>query len=311
MIVWVIGAGGLFGSAVVRAAHSRGWMVFPGSAIPWREPDQSVAAIRSDAQRFVQTLQPEQRWGIVWAAGHATTSSTAEETEVELSVFTRCATAISYELGAKHRGSFLLASSAGGIYAGSENPPFDSQSSPQPSGAYGRLKRDQEISAEQILASTMDVTIARLANLYGPGQDLGKLQGLISRLALAAITKQTLTMFVPLDTLRDFIHVDNAAQVSLEWLTDSSSACQVRVIATGHSTSLGFIINQMKDIARTRIPVAYGMHPSAGDQAHDLRLIPDSLNRASPVPITALPAGMKAVFDDILYRHQEASSLSE
>jgi UDP-glucose 4-epimerase len=157
----------------------------------------------------------------------------------------------------------------------------------------------------------MDVTIARLANLYGPGQDLGKLQGLISRLALAAITKQTLTMFVPLDTLRDFIQVDDAAQLSLDWLTNPSSACQVRVIATGHSTSLGFIINQMKDITHTQIPVAYGMHPSAGDQARDLRLIPDTLDCAQPVPVTPLPAGMKAVFDDILCRHQKASSLTE
>jgi len=279
--------------------------------MPWSDPDRSVAAVAADAQLFNQMLQREQEWGIVWAAGHATTSSTTEETEVELSVFTRCATAISNELGVNRRGCFLLASSAGGIYAGNADPPFDSHTLPQPTGAYGRLKRDQEVSAEQILASAMDVTIARLANLYGPGQDLGKLQGLISRLALAAITKQTLTMFVPLDTLRDFIHVDDAAQVSLEWLTDPSRACQVRVIATGHSTSLGFIINQMKDITRTQIPVAYGMHPSAGDQARDLRLIPDSLDRAKHVPVTPLPAGMKAVFDDILYRHQEASSLTE
>jgi len=214
-------------------------------------------------------------------------------------------------LGANCRGSFLLASSAGGIYAGSENPPFDSQTLPQPTGAYGHLKRAQETAAEQILSSQMKVTIARLANLYGPGQDLGKLQGLISRLALAAITKETLTMFVPLDTLRDFIHVDDAAAIALTWLAQSESAYQIRVIATGHSMSLGFIINQMKDIARTQIPVAYGMHPSAENQARDLRLVPDLPDHARPTPTTPLPAGMKTVLEDILSRHQAASALTK
>lgn len=310
MILWVIGAGGLFGSAVVRAAQARGWTPFPGNSVPWSDPANAVRVVRDDAQRFSGTIEPGQRWAIVWAAGHATTSSTQEEADIELSVFAQCISAIKDQLGSHDGGAFLLASSAGGVYAGSANPPFDSRTSPHPTGIYGHLKRGQEIQAELILADTMNVVIARIANLYGPGQDLSKLQGLISRLALTAITKQTLTMFVPLDTLRDYIHVDDAAHVALHWISESTAACQVRVIATGNSTSLGYIISQMKDITRTQIPVAYGLHPSAAAQAHDLRLIPDYQIPPLPVPATPLPAGMKAVFDDILFRHQEAAALT-
>ena len=308
MILWVIGAGGLFGSAVVRAAQTRGWAVFPGSAIPWSDPDDAVSVVREDARSFSSTIESEQRWAIVWAAGRATTASTQGEADIELSVFTQCVSAIKDQLGSRKHGTFLLASSAGGVYAGSSNPPFDSRTPPHPTGVYGHLKRRQEIEAEKILEETTNVVIARIANLYGPGQDLSKLQGLISRLALTAITKQTLTMFVPLDTLRDYIHVDDAAQLALHWLRESNSACQVRVIATGSSTSLGHIISQMKDITRTQIPVAYGLHPSADVQAHDLRLIPDYTDQFTPAPTTPLPAGMKAVFDDILFRHQEAAN---
>ena len=311
MILWVIGAGGLFGSAVVRAAQAQGWTLFPGSSVPWSDPENAVRVVREDAQRFSGAIEPGQRWAIVWAAGHATTSSTQEETDIELSVFTQCLSAIKDQLGSHQGGSLLLASSAGGVYAGSDNPPFDSRTSPHPTGVYGHLKRRQEIKAEQILDETMNVVIARIANLYGPGQDLSKLQGLISRLALTAITKQTLTMFVPLDTLRDYIHVDDAAHLALHWLNESTAAYQVRVIATGNSTSLGYIISQMKDITRTQIPVAYGLHPSAAVQAHDLRLTPDHVDQCMPVPSTPLPAGMKAVFDDILFRHQEAATLTD
>ena len=310
MILWVVGAGGLFGSAVVRAAQTRGWTVFPGSAIPWSDPENAVRVVREDAQRFSRAMEPGQRWAIVWAAGRATTASTPEEADIELSVFTRCLSTIKDQLGSHKHGTFLLASSAGGVYAGSSNPPFDSHTLPHPTGVYGHLKRRQEIEAEQILEETMNVVIARIANLYGPGQDLSKLQGLISRLALSAITKQTLAMFVPLDTLRDYIHVDDAAHFALHWMNESTAVCQVRVIATGNSTSLGYIISQMKDITRTQIPVAYGLHPSAAVQAHDLRLIPDYQIPPLPVPATPLPAGMKAVFDDILFRHQEAAALT-
>jgi len=310
VILWVIGAGGLFGSAVVRAAQARGWTLFPSSFIPWSDPESAVSVIAADAQLLARALQPGQRWAIVWAAGHATTSSTQEEADIELAVFTQCISAMKDQLGSHNGGTFLLASSAGGVYAGSANPPFDSHTSPHPTGVYGHLKRRQELKAEQILEETMNIVIARIANLYGPGQDLSKLQGLISRLALTAITKQTLTMFVPLDTLRDYIHVDDAAHFALHWMNESTAACQVRVIATGNSTSLGYIISQMKDITRTQIPVAYGLHPSAAVQAHDLRLIPDYQIPPLPVPATPLPAGMKAVFDDILFRHQEAAALT-
>lgn len=309
-MLWVIGAGGLFGSAVARAALTNGWTLFPGSSIPWSDPDTAKSVITQDARHFASAVKPVNRWAIVWAAGRATTSSTHEEADRELSVFTDSITALRDQTAEHSGGSFLLASSAGGIYAGSSDPPFDSRTSPEPTGVYGHLKRRQEIRAEELLSGSMRVVLARIANLYGPGQDLSKLQGLISRLALTAITKQTLTMFVPLDTLRDYIHVDDAAQLALHWLSTSNAACQVRVIATGNSTSLGHIISQMKDITRTQIPVAHGLHPSAAAQARDLRLTPDHADQSLAVPTTSLPVGMKAVFDDILLRHQKAGGLT-
>ena len=111
-------------------------------------------------------------------------------------------------------------------------------------------------------------------------------------------------MFVPLDTLRDFIHVDDAARYSLHWLSESAKGSQVRVIATGRGVTLGYIINQMKLVTMARIPVAYGVHESSSFQALDLRLTPNPIHSSRIPGATPLPVGMKTVFVDTLRRYQ-------
>ncbi len=307
MIVWVVGAGGLLGSAVVRAGRERGDTALVSSDVPWSDASGTVEAIRADARHLAQCISSEsdQRWGIVWAAGHATTASGQQLLGSELSTFRSCIQALNAELGHVPGGTFALASSAGGVYAGSENPPFSSKSEPCPLGGYGQLKLQQESAARELLVPTIKVLVSRIANLYGPGQDLSKLQGLISRLALTSVTKEPLTMFVPLDTLRDYITADDAAARLLHWISVNDAPVTVRVIASGQATSLGYLVNLMKDITRTATPIAYGLHASAAYQSADLRLIPDQDGTISDLPLTSLPAGIKSVYEDILWRHQE------
>jgi UDP-glucose 4-epimerase len=303
VIIWVVGAGGLLGSAVVRSAHERGDTVLASFNIPWSDSSGTVESIRADARKLADSIsgEPEQRWGIVWAAGHATTASDEQQLNSELATFRSCLAAINTELRGKRGGVFALASSAGGVYAGSDNPPFSSKSEPVPLGGYGQLKLQQEIAARGLLDPSTNVLIARIANLYGPGQDLDKLQGLISRLALTSVTKEPLTMFVPLDTLRDYISADDAAARLLHWMSVDAESLTIRVIASGQATSLGYLINLMKDITRTATPIAYGLHASAAYQSADLRLHPDADATIKLMPLTPLPAGVKDVYAGVLW----------
>ena len=208
-------------------------------------------------------------------------------------------------LGGVGGGHFLLASSAGGIYAGGTSPPFDSLTPPVPLGTYGVLKFDQELLAIEKLSGQMNVTIARLANLYGPGQDLAKIQGLVSRLALASITRAPISIFVPQDTLRDYMYVDDAAAYILHWLSVPSENIGTRVIATGRATSVGTIVATMQSITRSRIPLSFGIHSSSAVQVRDLRLRPDQDAWTESIAQTPLPAGMRRVYLDVLLRHQQ------
>lgn len=301
MITWVIGAGGLFGSALARSSRT----TFIAPPIPWHDTDAALTVLEAALQDF--SARVEQDWCIFWAAGHATTSSSKEQANQELALFTRFIDLLkTYRPGG--RGVFALTSSAGGVYGGSQSPPFTSRTAPAPLGIYGHLKLDQERAAQQ-LAPEIPVLVSRLSNLYGPGQDLSKLQGIISHLALAAITKKPINVFVPMDTLRDYVYADDAAPRALHWanvaLRHRESA--IRVIGSGQPETLGHIIALMSDITRTRIPIASGFNASSAYQARDLRLIPDTDTSINQLPVTQLPEGMKCVYLDISGRHAVAA----
>lgn len=206
----------------------------------------------------------------------------------------------------------MLASSAGGVYAGCSHPPFDDRTAPHPLSPYGELKLTQEQAASRLLDAVCPVVIARISNLYGPGQNLDKLQGLVSRLALSAVTKQPVTMFVSLDTIRDYIDADDAAVVLLHWahkaVREQPEHPWIRVVASGQPVSLGALIHLAQDVTRTRIPVAVGEHASAAAQARDLRLTPSDDGHVHALVRTTLPEGIKRVHLDILERHQKAAN---
>ncbi len=76
----------------------------------------------------------------------------------------------------------FLTSSAGGVYAGSEAPPFGEHTPPAPISPYGRLKLRQEELTVRVLGGRVPVVIGRFSNLYGNLRNPGKGQGLIQQL---------------------------------------------------------------------------------------------------------------------------------
>ena len=304
MQTWIIGAGGLLGSALQRHATS----CYVGSRIPWHDADATSAVLEQDLARF-RNSAPDV-WSIIWAAGSATTASDQADAERELHIFRTFVERLREHLPPGN-GSLFLASSAGGVYAGAQDPPFSSKSKPHPVGAYGELKLTQEQVARELLSDEVPVVIGRFANLYGVGQRLDKTQGLISTLVRAAFTRETVNIFVPIDTLRDYIFTDDAAHVALHWAEQAAmrGESNVRVIASGEAHSIGSIIAIVGDVTRLRIPIALGSHPSSSLQAHDLRLIPDEDSRTRQLPRTSLPVGTKQVTIDLMTRIQQPSAV--
>jgi UDP-glucose 4-epimerase len=300
LIIWTIGAGGLLGSAIQRhVKHS-----FNPSSIPWLDEQQSMKVLANNYSEFKDSVGSN-AWAIIWAAGSATVSASTESAEQELRVLESLLNVIAAN-PPEGKGVFFLSSSAGGVYAGSSNPPFDISTTPISLSPYGEFKLKQEMATKEILGNTCAVVIGRFSNLYGPGQNLDKLQGLISRLALAAATRQPINIFVSLDTIRDYIYVDDAARIALQWVEEAITqpkTTSTAIIASGEPTVLGQLIRLVQDVSRTKVPVALGTHSSSAAQVADLRLVPTP-TREAELTRMSLPAGVKMVYQDILTRAQ-------
>lgn len=301
-LIWTIGSGGLIG----RAINAQSTHPFHAKPIRWRNNADALEDLRSNLSRFNAQASLFTSSAIIWAAGAATTTTTPHQADNELNLFTEFMQVLG-EHSLNHAiNDFVLISSAGGIYAGAQNPPFTEETPPAPIGVYGNLKLQQELIAiEKLAHCDIHLTIARVSNAYGPGQDVTKLQGLISRLALCTIKREPINLFVPLSTVRDFIFTaDLATRIHALIQEDSTdTAHRIRIIASEQGTSLGYLIKVSQNVFHRRIPIALGSHPSASAQAPDLRF--SSLHTNSQTLLTnstSLPIGIKATFDDLSRR---------
>ena len=300
----IIGRGGLLGSALARQTKAS----FSNPSIPWTRRDDVSNAIRALVLDFASNCGDEP-WQVCWVAGSAVTTASNADVETELDSFHDFCQVLRRH-APRGPGSVFLASSAGGVYAGSQGAPFSERSPTRALSPYGQLKLSQESLAID-LANHFPVVIGRIANLYGPGQSLRKVQGLITRLVLAAVTRSSLNIFVPLDTLRDYVYVDDAAATILDWLhvarrEGTGPGYQIRVIASGRAVSVAYVLRLTQSIARRRIPIALGTHASATSHAMDLRLTPSRHPLVRSSDLTSLAIGVKSVLADVERQHRGA-----
>jgi len=180
MRVWVIGAGGLLGRSVVAAVKRRtDWRVLDVAPLPWNHPhrmaESAAAGFRALLGKSARTGLPR---AVVWAAGSVVTTSQQSLIDTELDQLGAALRAMGSQLRPKApRGLVFYASSAGGIYGGSSNPLFTEDSAVAPISPYGNFKlAAEQLVAEFASAHQMSSLVARIANLYGPGQKLDKIK---------------------------------------------------------------------------------------------------------------------------------------
>lgn len=275
---WVVGSGGMLGSAVVRRLRFDDAVeVCPGPSVGWGEPTALSDLV--DGLGQLLDAASDAPWQILWCAGAGVTASNEEDMMKEFLLFrdflARIAMLSSEQ---RNRGGIFLASSAGAVYGGSAHPPFDENTIPIPLGAYGHAKLRIERALTNFSAlSGVPVLIGRIANLYGPGQALEKQQGIVSQLCKSSLLGQPISMFVSLDTRRDYIYVDDCALLVTRGcmrLGDrpSGSAPVVKILASGRSVTLASVLGEFRHVVGRRPKVVTGSSPHAGLQGRDLRV---------------------------------------
>ncbi|MET0931839.1 MAG: NAD(P)-dependent oxidoreductase [Aeromicrobium sp.] len=290
---WVIGGRGLLGSAVVRALELQGRSV-QRVTVPWSDPAATAATLNQVAARIARDDAP---WQVMWCAGAAVIGATDDQLAAEHQSFSGFLDALRHQGGGSSRGSLFLASSAGGVHAGSAHPPFTEHTPPVPISAYGHGK----IASEQLARRFAEtggarVVIGRIANLYGPGQDLTKAQGLISQLCRSHLSRQPLSIYVSLDTARDYIYSADAARLAIAALDRGGETAPgtvtVKIVASQQSTTIASILAELHHITRRRPHVTLGASPLARFQTKDLRFESVVWPDLDSVVTTGLPVGV-------------------
>jgi UDP-glucose 4-epimerase len=199
--------------------------------------------------------------------------------------------------------ALFFASSAGGVYAGSADPPFTEATTPVPISPYGRAK----LAAEEMFVAFAErvgipLLVGRISNLYGPGQNLDKPQGLVSQLCKAHATGTPLSLYVPLDTMRDYIYTDDAGAMvagGLEAVASAGEGVHLKLLATGRSITVNEVVGEVRRVTRHRPPVVTQPSPVARFHVHDLRLRSTAWPDLSGHALTTFGAGIGACLEAV------------
>lgn len=319
-LTWVIGAGGLLGGHCVAGAVQRGGS-WRGPVVPWEDPVASTRILDAAADEFIEAAG-DRAWQVVWAAGVGVTSATEESLAREVDQFVRALERLGDRAragGVAARGAVFYASSAGGVYAGVQRPPYDEDSPVHPLAPYGRAKLKAEAALAGWTAAYGVASLSgRIANLYGPGQNLAKAQGLISQLCWHHLIGRPLSVYVSLDTIRDYLYAPDAGLLVLDALdalraeaellraSGGTAESRLKVLCSGRPVTVASLIAELRWITRRRPHLILAASPAGAFQARNLTLRSRVYPEVDRRPLTPLTAGVGATLAHLTRQLQSA-----
>ena len=265
-LAWVVGRGGLLGSRIEallpRELIDAECWVPTQPRFSW--PD--AARLANELDDATETFAAEVRrggayWLMLWCAGAGGIGTPDEALQQETAALRRLINRLNRSLVEREparRGLIMLSSSAGGVYGDNPDVPLTESSKCSPISEYGANKLAQEELVLRWAEARPNVSclVARFSNLYGLEQKLGRRQGLIAQLSRSIVRREPVHIYMPLDTLRDYVFVDDAARqvlCVLERLRAAEPGQRViKIFAAGRSMSIAGIIGIFSRVAKQR-----------------------------------------------------------
>lgn len=260
--VWVLGAGGMLGTALIRELRRLGDNVYQyREPFDWKNPERMRAQFVRAVKEFLAGFSSGDRWEIYWAAGMGSMGSGKADLGSEAAALGSFLASLRDQLPAcKASGVIGFASSAGALYASCTDFEITEASAVSAANDYARTKLSQEQMLESFVSAVggVQLLIARFSTLFGPGQAFDKRQGLLSHIARCALKHQPVEIFVPLDTSRDYLFVDDAAMdfiASSKALGDHGSRLLVKIISAERSVTISEIVSTFNRLIKKRLRI--------------------------------------------------------
>jgi UDP-glucose 4-epimerase len=255
----VIGRHGLLGHSLELELAKTHSIWTPETRTNWQDQSSAIASLRQNCERFFKSTN-DADWSIAWCAGRSIVGSSISEIDRESGLIETLFDAIKVCKPIGVVGKVFFASSAGGVYAGAPNEVIDEDSQPKPIATYGFGKlAHEEIFKKNSKQLQVNCLIGRITNLYGPGQDMTKSQGLISQLCRSNLTKEPLNIFVPLQTARNYLYVDDAAAMIAEFMQHDDELC-IKIFASPQSTTVATLIRTSYEVFKRRPLISLGVN---------------------------------------------------
>ena len=305
-LTWILGEGGLLGSALRSQIgyHSKSRCLWqPSISFRWGELEQLQSQFKRIILNFKSEISHFSEWSILWAAGAGVIGSSELALKRETETFALFLSELKAILGNElNRGHFFLGSSAGGVWAGTVTLPISEGLPTHPISEYGRQKLKQENLLNELSSSypQLKVMIGRISNIYGTCQNLTKSQGLLSQLCRSTLFRVPLTVFVPLETVRDYIFNEDCAQLIYRALKKQSSGgnhshIKTKIFASEEPTSIRMILKHLFRLTKREPMIICPSQTISHQQPAELSFVSKTLEdsyRCKP-----LIEGLKLILD--------------
>jgi len=255
-VAWVVGSTGLLGSALRRELCRWGTPLFSApQRLSWSHAAELEQQLAASVCSYAKVAASDSPWEIYWAAGVGTMGSAASDLEPETQALAVLLQLVeSNPTLASLPGAVAFASTAGAIYAGAQAEIIDESTPAGPTTAYARAKLAQEALVQAFAERNANASalLARISTIYGPGQSAGKQQGLLAHMARCVVRNKPVQIFVPFDTIRDYICVDDAASAIVTALRAGAGQHRIltKIIASEVPTTIAEIVSIYKRLAR-------------------------------------------------------------
>jgi UDP-glucose 4-epimerase len=318
-LTWVLGRGGLLGrniESATRASTGNAELWQPTQTISWNDYSTASLQIELEVARFFRHAeQLAVPWRVLWCAGAGVVATSRDELARETALVRRLVADVSRHLASApplaRTGTIFFASSAGGVYAASRAPqPFDESSPVRALAPYGDAKLVQEALFTNVFEEHgVDLVIGRFSNLYGPGQNLTKPQGLVAHIGRAALRREPVSVYVPLDTIRDYLYAADAGRMVVAALecrgrereAGASPDLITKIFAAEVGTTVASVLGAWRQVLHHPLRVTLAASPAAQLQPRVLSFRSSVWRHVRGQP-TLLTIGIEALRRDQLSR---------
>lgn len=176
--------------------------------------------------------------------------------------------------------------------------------------AYTKMAQEQML---EVMCPTMNIpyTIFRYQNVYGAGQSLSNpYTGILSIFSKLLLRDQEINIFEDGKESRDFVHVNDVAEITCNALENSSTDYQYINVGSGINTSVIEIANTLKKMYNSNSKINISGDFRKGDIRHNIADISKAKRLCNFNPAYTFERGMKE-FTDWVKQENKDKNLEE